>query len=535
VTDTRTPATALWVPVPERLQPWLVIIAGVLAVGAFAPFSIYPLAFLSLAVLFNQWLGDSPRRALRHGALFGLGFFSTGVSWVYVSVHVYGQVPMVPAALVAILLVLVLSVFVALTGYLCRRYLAAAGPGGLLLVLPAGWVLAEWLRGWIFTGLPWLDIGASQINGPLAGYLPVLGEYGVTWLVGLGAGLLLALVANRQRVVSAGLLAALLAGGYLLEHVEWTSARGEPVRVSLIQGNIAQEDKWAPEHLERTLLLYADLTSAAADSDLVVWPETAIPAFYHQVEDSYIPYLEEQLAETGQSLLTGIPVLDRESWDYYNSIITLNGERGFYNKQHLVAFGEYLPLRWLIGNTLDALAVPNADFTSGSDDQPLLDAAGYPVGTSICFEVAFARLISNALPAAAFLVNVSNDGWFGRSLAPFQHLELARVRAKETGRALLRATNTGISAIINHDGSIQTKSPQFEQAVVQGEIVPRQGATPYVRFGDWPILVIAIICLLIARIRYKNQLAHDYRDVGGRATHGAVAESRQGAKKEKIN
>jgi apolipoprotein N-acyltransferase len=514
---TRTPATALWVPVPGHLQPWLVVIAGVLAVGAFAPFGIYPLAFLSLAVVFNQWLGDSPRRALRHGALFGLGFFSTGVSWVYVSVHVYGQVPMLPAALVAVLLVLVLSVFPALTGWLCRRYLAAAGLSGLLLVLPAGWVLAEWLRGRVFTGFPWLDIGASQINSPLAGYLPVLGEYGVTWLVGLGAGLLLAIMAGRQRVSSAVVLTALLAGGYLLERVAWTTPRGEPVRVSLMQGNIAQEDKWAPEHLERTLLLYADLTTAAAGSDLVVWPETAIPAFYHQVEDSYIPYLEEQLAEAGQSLLTGIPVLDRESWNYYNSIITLNGQRGFYNKQHLVAFGEYLPMRWLIGNTLDALAVPNADFTPGGADQPLLEAAGYPVGTSICFEVAFARVINNTLPAAAFLVNVSNDGWFGRSLAPFQHLELARVRAKETGRALLRATNTGISAIINHDGSVQARSPQFEQAVVKGEVVPRQGATPYVRFGDWPVLAIAVICLLIARIRYKNRLA----------------QSRQGANKQK--
>jgi apolipoprotein N-acyltransferase len=507
----------MWVPLPERLQPWLVVVAGVLAVGAFAPFSVYPLVFLSLAILFNQWQVDSPRHALLHGALFGLGFFATGVSWVYVSVHVYGQVPVVPSVLVAALLVLVLSVFPALCGYLCRRYLPVTGLGGPLLVLPAGWVLAEWVRGWIFTGFPWLDIGASQIDGPLAGYLPVIGEYGVTWLVALCAGLLLALVAGRRRAACAGLLAVLLGSGYLLGQVEWTSPRGDPLRVSLVQGNIAQEDKWAPEHLERTLLLYADLTSAAEDIDLVVWPETAIPAFYHQVEDNYIPFLEEKLAETGNSLLTGIPVLDRDSWNYYNSIITLNGQRGFYNKQHLVAFGEYLPLRWLIGDALDALAVPNADFTPGGGDQPLLEAAGYPVGTSICFEVAFARVVNDALPAAAFLVNVSNDGWFGRSLAPFQHLELARVRARETGRALLRATNTGISAIIDHDGSVQARSPQFEQTVVQGTILPRQGATPYVRFGDWPVLVIAVLALLVGRIRSSQ----DY-----------FSQSRQGVKKE---
>jgi apolipoprotein N-acyltransferase len=267
-----------------------------------------------------------------------------------------------------------------------------------------------------------------------------------------------------------------------------------------MQGNIPQEDKWAPENLQRTLVQYADMTFNSEHNDVVVWPETAIPAFFHQVEDNYIPYLEERLAETGTSLLTGIPVLDRESWNYYNSIISLNGRRGFYNKQHLVAFGEYLPLRWLIGDSLDALAVPNADFTPGTGGQPLLVAAGYPVGTSICFEVAFARVINASLPAAAFLVNVSNDGWFGDSLAPAQHLEIARVRAKETGRALLRATNTGISAIIDHDGTIQARSPQFKQAVVKGTVVPRAGATPYVRFGDWPVLVIAVVCLLLARV-----------------------------------
>ena len=499
MTATRTPATALWVPIPKRLQPWLVVVAGVLTVGAFAPFSYYPLGMLGLAVLFNQWQVDTPRDALQHGALFGLGFFSTGISWVYVSVHVYGQVAMLPAALVAILLVVVMLLFPLLTGFLCRRFLPHGGPRALLLVLPAGWVLGEWVRGWFLTGFPWLNIGASQIEGPLAGYLPIVGESGVTWLTALVAGLLVSVIASRIRLLAGGLLAIILAGGYGLEQMNWTRPVGEPLQVSLVQGNIPQEDKWDPEHLTDTLLLYADLTAATA-ADLVVWPETAIPAFYHQVEDSYLPYLEEALAETDQSLLTGIPVLDRESWQYYNSIIALNGERGLYHKQHLVPFGEYLPLRWLIGDTLDALAVPNADFTAGRAGQPLLQAAGYAVGTSICFEVAFARVIRASVPEAAFLVNVSNDGWFGRSLAPFQHLELARVRAKETGRSLLRAVNTGISAIINPDGTIQAKSPQFQQVVVEGEIVPRAGATPYVRFGDWPVLIIALLSLLVARL-----------------------------------
>ena len=252
MTSTRTPATALWVSIPERLRPWLVFVGGILGVGAFAPFGYHLLAVLALAILFNQWQGDSPRHALRHGALFGLGFFGTGVSWVYVSVHVYGQVPMVPAALVAILLVVVMMMFPLLTGYLCRRYLPVAGTAGLLLVLPAGWLLTEWVRGWFLTGFPWLHIGASQIGGPLSGYLPVVGEYGVTWLTALTAGLLVAVIAPGARILSTALLVIVIGGGYLLDPVEWTSPRGEPLRVSLVQGNIPQEDKWDPEHLTDT-------------------------------------------------------------------------------------------------------------------------------------------------------------------------------------------------------------------------------------------------------------------------------------------
>jgi apolipoprotein N-acyltransferase len=196
-------------------------------------------------------------------------------------------------------------------------------------------------------------------------------------------------------------------------------------------------------------------------------------------------------------LLTGIPVLDLATWRYYNSVVSIGGERRFYYKQHLVPFGEYLPLRRVLGDSLDALAVPNADFSGGEATQPLLEAAGYPVATSICFEVVFGEEILRALPQAALLVNVSNDGWFGDSLAPHQHLEMARLRSKETGRPMLRATNTGISAIIDETGRVIARSRQFEEAVVTGTVTPRQGATPYVRMGDAPVVILALFCLLL--------------------------------------
>ncbi|MGB5338636.1 MAG: apolipoprotein N-acyltransferase [Gammaproteobacteria bacterium] len=487
----------------DRLGGLAVLLAGVLSVAAFAPFGWYPVVFFALAILFNQWLNDTPRQAFLHGALFGLGFFGAGVSWVYVSVQVYGHVAVLPALLVTILFVLVLALFPALLGYVLRKAFAADTWAVLVLVFPAGWTLSEWLRGWVFTGFPWLNLGTGQIDSLLAGYAPVLGVYGTGWAVALTAAALLAALRRQQVVASVLGVTLLWGGGYLFGRMEWTQPYDRGLQVRLVQGNIAQEDKWAPENMLNTLTRYLELTAAGADSDLIVWPETAIPAFYHQVEDNLIPHLQSEMQAAGATLLTGIPVLDRSAWKYYNAVVTLGAEPAFYYKRHLVAFGEYLPLRGLLGTSLDALAVPNADFSGGDARQPPLQAAGYAVGTSICFEVAFPEEIIKALPEAALLVNVSNDAWFGNSLAPHQHLEMARMRAKETGRPMLRATNTGISAIIAHDGRIQARSPQFAEAVVTGRIVPRQGATPYVRTGNWPVVIVCALLLVLVRISVR--------------------------------
>jgi apolipoprotein N-acyltransferase len=475
----------------------IVLLAGVLGVTAYAPLGWYPVAYLSLAVLFNAWLGDNPRQALRHGALYGLGYFGAGVSWVYVSVHTYGHVTMLPAALVTAALVVYLSLFPALLGYCLKRWLPASAPLPRLVAFAAGWILAEWLRGWLFTGFPWLPLGSSQIDAPLAGYAPLSGVHGVGLAAALTAAMLVALPRHRARQPALLVLGVIWAGGFLLDRVEWTGVRGGPLTVALVQGNIAQENKWAPENLKHTLTRYMTLTFNLAPTDLVVWPETAIPAFYDQMQDSLIPQLDAELRKTHTVLLTGIPVYDLATQRYYNSVVSLGGERRFYSKRHLVPFGEYLPLRGVLGDSLNALAVPNADFSSGETAQPLLEAAGYPVATSICYEVVFAGEIRRDLPQAALLINVSNDGWFGDSLAPHQHLEMARLRARETGRPMLRATNTGISALIDHTGRVIARSRQFEEAVVTGTITPRQGATPYVLLGNTPVVILTVMCLLL--------------------------------------
>ena len=495
------------------------LVLGVSMPFAFAPFGWYPLAVLAVALWFLLLRGCSPGDAWRRGLAFGLGMFGAGVNWVYISIHYYGHSPLPAAMGVAFLLVFYLSLFPALLAFAAARS-RVADAGLLLGLLPAGWTIAEWLRSWLFTGFPWLNLGYTQIDSPLAGYAPLLGVYGLSWLTAFSAGLLAwALVVHgRARLFAPALFAVLWLGGAVLETQTWTQPSGAPIHVSLVQGNIPQDDKWDPSQQVATLEKYLRLTRAewaARDPrdperkrpDLVVWPESALPAFQHQLQENFLAPLDEEARRAGSDLLTGIPVLDRENWLYYNAVIGLGAEQGAYYKHHLVPFGEYLPLRSLFGTLLQVMPLPVADFTAGELGLPPITAAGHPVGVSICYEIIFGEEIIAALPEAAYLVNVSNDAWFGDSLAPHQHLEMARMRARETGRWLLRATNTGITAIIAPDGALRERGAQFVEAVVRGEIEPRSGATPYVRWGNWPVVVgaaLVVVGVVVARSRSKD-------------------------------
>ncbi|HEY9197987.1 MAG TPA: apolipoprotein N-acyltransferase [Gammaproteobacteria bacterium] len=479
------------------------LLLGAAVPFAFAPFGWFPLAVLAPALWFLLLRGCTPGAALRSGLAFGFGMFGVGVNWVYISIHYFGHSPLPAAIGVMLLLVAYLSLFPALLAYAGAR----SRPRDALLLpvlLPAGWALTEWLRSWLFTGFPWLNLGYTQIDSPLAGYAPLLGVYGLGWLTAASAGLLAwtLVTPGRARVIGPLLFALLWAGGAGLKTVEWTQVSGAPIRVSLIQGNIPQDEKWDPDQQVATLEKYLTLTRdewTAQDQphpDLVIWPESAVPAFQHQVQESFLAPLSHEARRAGSDLLTGIPVLDRGNWEYYNAVIALGEEEGAYYKHHLVPFGEYLPLRKLLGNLLQVMPLPVADFSAGALGQTPIRAAGHPVGVSICYEIIFGEEIIAALPQAAYLVNVSNDAWFGDSLAPHQHLEMARMRALETGRALLRATNTGITVIIGPDGKLRERGPQFETVVVRGEIEPRSGPTPYVRWGNWPAVIGAALVVL---------------------------------------
>lgn len=486
---------------PVAGQLLLAFACGGVGVLAFAPFDLGLVAPLTLAVLFHLWRYPArPGLNAWTGLAFGLGLMGPGVFWIRISIAQFGGVVPVFAVTITLAFVLFMSTYYALAGWLGERLRGRGEAWWLLAVLPATWVLVEWLRGWLLTGFPWLAMGYSQLDLPLAGFAPLLGVYGVSLLVAVSAGLI-GLWRHRSAVLA---LVLLWIAGASLQQIDWTQPSGEAIRVSLLQGSIPQEQKWLRATRARSLQLYLDMTAAVPDSRLVIWPETAVAAFASEVEASLFAPLHAELRAEGRDLLLGVVDGERDGV-YHNAMLSLGASgRDRYHKRHLVPFGEYLPFDAWTRPVLDFLQIPMSNFAPGSDVPPLVTLAGQPVGIDICYEDAFAAEILRALPQATFLINASNDAWFGDSLAPHQHLEIARMRALETGRVLLRATNTGISAIIDERGRLLGTSPQFKQAILTDEIVPRSGTTPFVRWGNHAVVVLAVSMLLLGALRQRG-------------------------------
>lgn len=470
------------------------LLAGALLPLAFAPFSFYPLALLSLLVLFVSWQGITPRRALGRGFLFGLGMFGVGVSWVYVAIHEFGQASPFLAGFLTFGFVALLAFILALWGWGIKKI---SGPlltvTDYILLLPVSWLVFEWFKAWFLTGFPWLEIGTAQIDGPLAGMVPLLGINGVSWLVALMAGLLAAAMVLKKFWPVLVTIVVLVAS-FMLQPINWTQPVSTPFKATLIQGNIDQAIKWDRQQLRHTLQLYQEQTLAHLDADLVVWPENAATAFYHQLEDGYLNPLADRVVSANTDVLLGLPVASDDSDAYYNSMAVIGSSTGFYHKRHLVPFGDYVPLESLRG-LIAFFDLPMSGFRPGPQKQPLLQAAGQPVGISICYEDAFSDEVLSTLPEATYLVNATNNAWYGDSFAPHQHLQISRSRALETGRPVVRATTNGISALIDDKGRIQSQTPQFEQAVLSGDVQPRQGMTPYAATAPWLMWLVSIALL----------------------------------------
>lgn len=486
-----------------KLVAWPFLL-GAFTVLGFAPFYFYFIPVLALAALFHQWLhAGSKRAAIAIGFAFGLGLFGVGASWVYVSMHDYGMMPMPLAALATLLFCGFLALFPALAGWL-QASIKAKPCWRLLLAMPASFVLYEWTLGWIFTGFPWLTVGYTQAPAsPLAGYAPLLGVYGVSLLLAFSAGLVALAYGAWRRVTGRAWLAlssllALWLAGAGLQTVAWTQPSGAPISVSLLQGNIAQDLKWREDRLQNTLYTYREMV-LSSKSQLIVLPETAIPLFYDNVPPDYLELFAQHARKNGGDIILGLPERDFVKQAYYNSVLSLGtAPTQFYRKQHLVPFGEFVPLKPIFGGIIDAMQIPLTDFARGLPTQQPLAVAGQQVAMNICYEDVFGEEIIRQLPQATLLVNVSNDAWFGDSIAPRQHLQISQMRALESGRTMLRATNTGVTAILNEKGRVVKQAQVFHAAVLHGQAQGMSGATPYVRWGNAPFLLLLGGLLLLA-------------------------------------
>jgi apolipoprotein N-acyltransferase len=479
--------------------------AGLLCVFGFAPFGIFLIPLLALAALFALWRNAiNPRAAGWLGFSFGLGFFLAGTGWIYVALHDFGGMPILLALPSTLLFSAFLALFFALAGYLQARF-----PYKHILVMPAVWVLIEWLRGTIFTGFPWLTMGYANSDSWLAGYAPVFGVYGVSLAVALSAGLIAALfqpaapngLQTKLRLISYA--AILWAGGGWLSSIAWTQPYGAPFSVTLVQGNIAQDRKFNEDALQGTLQTILSL-SLQNPARLTLLSETAVPLFREEVPEYLLDQLRNHAIKNGGDILIGS--FERGLGGYYNGVFTQGmAPEQHYRKHHLVPFGEFIPLRRLVGWIVNGvLKIPMSDLARGASVQAPLAVAGQRVAADICYEDVFGEEIIRSLPEATLLVNITNDAWYGHSHAAAQHNQISQMRALESGRMMLRATNTGVSSIIAANGRVLQQLPQHTKAALTGIAQGYQGSTPYVRFGNAAVLLLIALLLAIA-VRSRKQ------------------------------
>jgi apolipoprotein N-acyltransferase len=481
----------------------IAFLAGAATVLAFAPVGFQPLTIVTFAFLAHRWAEAAPRQCFITGFWFGLGFFLAGVSWVYVSMSEFGGMPAPLAAFTTAFFCAFLALFPATAGWLQAR-IPAPLPVRACLLAPAAWTVFEWLRGVIFTGFPWIAVGYASAGWPLQGYAPLGGVYAITFLTLSLAGMAWLIFRRVRARFALVAFLVVLGAGEALRHIEWTAPEGPPVETSLLQGNVAQEMKFRPERYAKILETYARLAEGSK-AKLIVLPETAVPNWLDQVDPGYIAGLLAVARRNGGDLLLGVAYREPPR-GYYNSVVSLGtAPSQIYHKHHLVPFGEFVPpgFNW----AMSRLAIPMSNFSRGPLAPAPLEVAGQRVAVNICYEDVFGDEIAAALPAATLLVNVSNVAWFGDSLAPAQHLQMARLRAVETGRMHLTATNTGITAAIDRDGRVLARLPQYKEDRLEVRAQGYTGMTPYARLRDWPILALCLGLLVAWTIigRIKNR------------------------------
>ncbi len=483
------------------------LISGASLVLAFAPFGYWYLIFPGLIWFIFPLKTLTVRQTLFRSLTFHTGFFAAGISWIHVSIYQFSFTPFLLSLTMTALLVLFLSFLASITLMLLNRFASNLGISSYYsLALPVAWIGSEWFFNWVFTGFPWMSLGYSQIDSFLSSLAPVLGVASISFLLIFISGVLVTFIRGGFKKANFALASVILIVAVVvgLNQIQWLQETTKIMEVSLIQPNISQHKKWLPEQRRETLDYFYETTDTL-DSKLVIWPEGAVPALVRNVAN-YLSLIDAMAWNKHQAVLTGIA--SEEDGRYYNTALILGNGAGKYYKQHLVPFGEYVPLESVLRGLIGIFDLPMSSFSKGPKTQALLQTGDWNIAMALCYEIIFQDVIHNQIQDADLMITLSNDAWFGDSLGPYQHLSIARMRALENGIPIIRATNDGISAFIDHKGRVTSKLGKFKKAVLTADITAVSGVTPYRQLGPlWSyviILVIPVFLLLIGLYRRRN-------------------------------
>ncbi|WP_308366469.1 MULTISPECIES: apolipoprotein N-acyltransferase [unclassified Microbulbifer] len=511
--------------------------AGALLTLSLAPFGWWICGLLSLSLL--AWLnlraaGEGRQlgggRSLWLALCYGLGLFASGGSWVYVSITQFGGSSVPLGLLLTGAFVSIMALLLALPFYFLGRF--TDNKISFALAFAALWFVSEWLRSWFFTGFPWLFAGYAHIGTWLSGWAPVISVYGIGLLLAFTAAVIALAASGRlaplltpenKRAHIALLLAAALPWplGALLSQVEWTAPEGKEISVGLVQANIPQEKKWLPEFRGETISRYQDGTRALSERgvDVIVWPEAALPLFYHQAPN-LMQALQRNAENSGIDLISGV-LYDSDDNGLriiHNSAAVFGRSPQVYHKRHLVPFGEYVPLEEWIRGTIEFFDLPTSFIRPGGEGQQPLHAGGASWAPLICYEIVYPQIVADSALSAQVLLTISNDAWFGDSIGPLQHMQMAQMRALETGRYLVRGTNTGVTAIVDPRGQIIDRLPQFERAELVGRIRAVSGSTPFMLAGVWGVFALALPMLVSAQLLRRRRTSRADTPLVGEAS-----------------
>jgi apolipoprotein N-acyltransferase len=495
---------------PDRSALYAFVL-GAASVLGFAPFNISPAMLATLMGLFFLWQkAETSFEAMRIGLWFGLGMFGLGTSWLFSSMYFYSGMNIVSSALATFIFVLFLSLYLLVAGLIVSK-LKQSNPDrkwvDLAIMMPLVWVLMEWVRGSWFTGFPFLLAGNTHLGTWLDGYAPVFGVLGVSWAIATSAGLFVLLLKSRLWLPISAAFACIWLLGAGLKQITWVHPEGKPIKVALVQGNIPQDKKWLASEFMTSMKTYVSLTKQSMDADVIVWPETAIPAYFDLVQEGVLNSFIRDAKLLEKDILLGVIARTDDHEKYYNALVNARNPQEFYYKKHLVPFSEYFPF----SNFFKALSllfnIPFSEFSEGEVVNKPMKLGGQMAGVTICYEIAFGDEMAKTVAKTRYLITVSNDAWFAHTFEPAQQVQDVQMRALELGREIARSTNTGYTMIVGVDGQIKAKIPAYKAGVLKGDVQPYVGETFFAKWKLLPIqilMAIGLVFVLGARL-YKSR------------------------------